>query len=55
MIEHYDEAATECEQAVNLDGQNSNNHLWYGRALGEKAENASFISAFLIAARTRGV
>jgi tetratricopeptide (TPR) repeat protein len=53
MIEHYDEAATECEQAVNLDGQNSDNHLWFGRALGEKAENASFIYAFSLAKRAR--
>ena len=53
MIERYDEAAAECEQAVNLDGQNSNNHLWFGRALGEKAENASFISAFSLAKRAR--
>ena len=53
MIEKYTEAAAECEQAVNLDGQNSNNHLWFGRALGEKAENASFISAFSLAKRAR--
>jgi len=53
MIERYDEAAAECELAVNLDGQNSNNHLWFGRALGEKAENASFISAFSLAKRAR--
>jgi tetratricopeptide (TPR) repeat protein len=53
MIEHFDEAASECEQAVNLDSQNSNNHLWYGRALGEKAENASFISAYSLAKRAR--
>ena len=53
MIEQYDEAAAECEQAVNLDGQNSNYHLWLGRALGEKAENASFISAFSLAKRAR--
>jgi tetratricopeptide (TPR) repeat protein len=53
MIEHYDEAAAECELAVNLDGQSSNNHLWFGRALGEKAENASFISAYSLAKRAR--
>jgi len=53
MIERFDEASAECEQAVNLDGQSSNNHLWFGRALGEKAENASFISAFSLAKRAR--
>ena len=53
MIEQYDAAAVECEQAVNLDGQNSDDHLWLGRSLGEKAESASFISAFSLAKRAR--
>lgn len=53
MIERYDEAAAECEQAVALEGQNSNYHLWFGRALGEKAENASFISAYSLAKHAR--
>ena len=39
-------AVQECEQAVRLDGQNSSYHLWLGRALGEKADRASFLSAF---------
>lgn len=52
-LQQWDAAAAECEQAVRLDGGNSNFHLWLGRALGEKAERASFISAYSLAKRTR--
>ncbi len=48
-----DEAAGECEQAVKLDEQNSNDHMWLGRALGGKAEKASFLSAYGLAKRVR--
>jgi tetratricopeptide (TPR) repeat protein len=53
MIEHFADAAAECEQAVRLAPQNSDNHLWYGRALGERAENATFVSAYSLARRAR--
>ena len=36
-LQQWDTAVARCEQAVKLDGQNSNDHLWLGRALGEKA------------------
>lgn len=52
-LEQYDAAANECEHAVRLDEQNSNYHLWLGRALGEKADRASFLSAYSLAKRTR--
>ena len=52
-LEQFDAAANECEHAVQLDGQNSNDHLWLGRALGEKADRASFLTAFSLAKRTR--
>lgn len=52
-LEQFDSAVKECEQAVQLDGQNSNNHMWLGRALGEKAGKASFMSAYGLAKRTR--
>ncbi|MGP8254040.1 MAG: hypothetical protein ACLQHF_18585 [Terracidiphilus sp.] len=39
-------AASACRRAVELDGQNSNYHMWYGRALGGRASSASFLSAF---------
>ncbi len=51
--EHWDAAADECEAAVRMDGGNSGYHLWLGRALGEKASRASFLSAFSLAKRTR--
>lgn len=52
-LEHWDAAAGECEQAVRWDGQNSNYHMWLGRALGEKADRASFLSAYSLAKRVR--
>jgi tetratricopeptide (TPR) repeat protein len=48
-----DAAIGECEKAVSLDAQNSNLHLWLGRALGEKADHASFLSAYSLAKRVR--
>lgn len=52
-LEQWDAAANECQQAVNLDGQNSSYHLWLGRALGEKADRASFMSAYSLGKRVR--
>lgn len=49
----WDEAAGECDQAVRLNGGSSIDHLWLGRALGEKADNASFLAAFNLAKRAR--
>ena len=53
MLENWDDAANECEQGLRLDGQSSIGHLWLGRALGEKADHASFISAYSLAKRSR--
>lgn len=52
-IEQWDAAEKECQQAVNLDNRNSDYHMWLGRTLGEKADRASFMSAFSMAKRTR--
>jgi tetratricopeptide (TPR) repeat protein len=52
-LESWDGAAKECQQAVQEEGQNSDYHLWLGRALGEKASRASFMSAYGLAKRTR--
>lgn len=52
-LRQWDAAAQACEQALRLDGQNSNYHLWMGRALGEKAGRASFLSAFSLGKRVR--
>jgi tetratricopeptide (TPR) repeat protein len=48
---HWDAATDECQQAVNMDGGNSDFHLWLGRALGERADHASFMSAYSIGKR----
>lgn len=48
-----DAAIKECEKAVSLDAENSSYHLWLGRALGEKADHASFLSAYSLAKRVR--
>jgi tetratricopeptide (TPR) repeat protein len=53
MEERWDDAANECAAAVQMDGQNANNHLWLGRALGEKADASPFYSAFGLAKRAR--
>ena len=52
-LEQWDTAVQKCEQAVRLDGQNSNDHWWLARALGEKADRASFMNAFSMAKRVR--
>ena len=52
-LEQFEAAKNECEQAVGLDPQNSNYHLWFGRALGEMADRASFVSAYGLAKRAR--
>lgn len=53
MLEQWDRAVSDCEQAVRLDGQNSDNHMWLARALGEKASRASFLNAYSLAKRAR--
>jgi tetratricopeptide (TPR) repeat protein len=52
-LEQWDAAASACQEAVRLDGQNSGYHLWLGRALGERADRASFLSAYSLGKRVR--
>lgn len=52
-LEQWDRAASDCEQAVKLDGENSVDHMWLARALGEKASRASFLNAYSLAKRVR--
>jgi len=52
-LQRWDGAVNECEQAVKTDEQNSDYHLWLGRALGEKADRASFLSAYSLGKRVR--
>jgi tetratricopeptide (TPR) repeat protein len=53
MLEQWNAAAAACQEAVRLDGQNSGYHMWLGRALGEKADRASFMTAYALAKRVR--
>jgi tetratricopeptide (TPR) repeat protein len=52
-MEQFEAAKSECEQAVALEPQNSAYHLWLGRALGEVADRANFLSAYGLAKRAR--
>jgi len=52
-LEHWDGAENACEQAVKMETENSDYHLWFARALGEKADQASFMTAYGLAKRTR--
>jgi hypothetical protein len=53
MLEQWDAAISACQQAVRLDAGNSDYHLWLGRAYGEKAARASFLTAYSLAKQTR--
>jgi tetratricopeptide (TPR) repeat protein len=44
-----DEAVRECESAVNISPEDSDNHLWLARAYGQKATRVNMVSAFSIA------
>jgi len=52
-LQQFDSAAGNCEKAVNLSSQNAVYHLWLGRATGERASRANFMSAFGLARKTR--
>ena len=52
-LEHWDAAVNECQKAISMDASNSGYHMWLGRALGEKADRASFLSAFNLGKRSR--
>ncbi|HTJ29964.1 MAG TPA: tetratricopeptide repeat protein [Acidobacteriaceae bacterium] len=51
--EHFDQAADHCQKAVSLDPQHASYHHWLGRAIGERASRASFLSAYGLAKKTR--
>ena len=53
MLEQWNTAAGACEQAVRLDEGNSDYHMWLGRALGERADRASFLSAYSLGKQVR--
>jgi tetratricopeptide (TPR) repeat protein len=47
--QRWSDAIKSCQAAVKLMPDNSNYHLWLARALGEKADRVSFITAFKMA------
>jgi tetratricopeptide (TPR) repeat protein len=53
MLEEWDRGIAACERARNLDPQKSLYHLWLGRAYGEKAARAGFLSAAGLAKKVR--
>jgi tetratricopeptide (TPR) repeat protein len=53
QLERWDDAIAACQRAVALEGNSSNNHLWYGRALGEKADRVSFLKAYGLGKRVK--
>ena len=48
----WSNAEKACTLAVQLDGQNSDEHMWLGRVLGQEANHASVFSAYGIAKRS---
>lgn len=52
-LTNWDASIAACQKAVALSPQNSQYHLWLGRAYGEKADNSSFLSATLLAKKVR--
>lgn len=46
MLQQWNQAVAECQQAVNLNNKNSDYFMWLGRALGQQASHASFLSAY---------
>jgi tetratricopeptide (TPR) repeat protein len=53
MLDEWDPAVAECERARDLDPNNSLYHLWLGRAYGEKADHAGFLSGASLAKKVR--
>jgi tetratricopeptide (TPR) repeat protein len=53
VLGNWDRAISACEKAVGLDAGNSRDHLWLGRAYGEKAADAHFLTAMALAQKVR--
>jgi tetratricopeptide (TPR) repeat protein len=51
-LQQWSQAATECQQAVTLSGQNSVYHMWMGRVLGQEASHANIFSAYGMAKKS---
>jgi tetratricopeptide (TPR) repeat protein len=53
QLELWDSSVRMAEKALALDPQNSSYHLWLGRAMGRKAEDANPFSAFGLARKVK--
>jgi tetratricopeptide (TPR) repeat protein len=53
QLEQWNDAVAACGRAVALDASDSNNHLWFGRALGERADRVSFLKAYGLGKRVK--
>nr|WP_286676369.1 tetratricopeptide repeat protein [Paracidobacterium acidisoli] len=51
--QRWDDAIAACRRAVELAPDNSEYHLWMGRAWGEKADRVSFLQAYKLAHQVR--
>ncbi len=47
--QQWEKAIRDCEAAVKSDPSSSNDHLWLGRAYGQKAAHSSLVSAYKLA------
>ncbi len=45
-LQQWSQAVAACQQSVNLNNKNSDYFMWLGRALGQQASHASFLSAY---------
>ena len=52
-LQQFDQAAEHCQKAVSADPNNAVFHDWLGRAIGERASRANFLSAYSLAKKTR--
>ena len=52
-LREWDRGISACEKATSLEPNNSLYHLWLGRAYGEKADGANFLSAASLAGKVR--
>ncbi len=53
LIQRWDDAISNGERAINLKPDNSDFHMWLGRAYGEKADSSSFLTAAELAKKVR--
>ena len=52
-LQQWDAAVTACELSARLEPGSSIDHMWLGRALGEEASRASFLTAYSLGKRVR--